>query len=111
MDYVKNNNFPTITKILLFFLLVAFFLTMITANIIGQQYVEYKIKEGDCLWTIARQYQLSIQELVEVNDIDIEEVLSPGLSIKIPQNQLSNSGEKEKMPTTVHTVQKGESLF
>jgi LysM repeat protein len=111
MNYVKNNIVTCIIKISVFSLFIVSFLTMITDNVIGQQYVEYQIKEGDCLWTIARQYQLSIQELVEVNDIDIEEVLSPGLSIKIPQNQLSNSGEKEKMPTTVHTVQKGESLW
>ncbi|HKK83546.1 MAG TPA: LysM peptidoglycan-binding domain-containing protein [Atribacterota bacterium] len=111
MNYVKNNSIACIIKTSVFSLLIVSFLTIITANVSGQQYVEYQIKEGDCLWTISRQFQLSIQELTELNDIDKEKVLSPGLLIKIPQNQSSDSSEKQEIPTTVHTVQKGESLW
>ena len=111
MNYVKNNSIACIIKISVFSLLIVSFLSINTANVSGQQYVEYQIKEGDCLWTISRQFQLSIQELTELNDIDKEKVLSPGLLIKIPQNQSSDSSEKQEIPTTVHTVQKGESLW
>jgi len=111
MNYVKNKSIACIIKISVFSLLIVSFLTINTANVSGQQYVEYQIKEGDCLWTISRQFQLSIQEIAEVNDIDKEKVLSPGLLIKIPQNQSNDSTESEEISTTVHTVQKGESLW
>jgi len=111
MNYVKNNSIACIIKVSVSFLLILSFLTIVTANVLGQQYAEYQIKDGDCLWTIARQFQLTIQELAEVNNIDKEKVLLPGLLIKIPQNQSSDSAENQEIPTTVHTVQKGESLW
>lgn len=111
MNHTKRNAVICTTRAGLFFVLNIFFLIFFTFNVFAQDYTEYKIKEGDCLWTIARQFQLSIQELAEVNDIDKEKVLSPGLLLKIPQNQSSDSAENQEIPTTVHTVQKGESLW
>jgi len=95
------------------FLLVL--LTLLLVNwpviVLAQEYIEYEIKEGDCLWSIARQFQLSIQEVTEANNIDEKELLLPGLLIKIPQNENKDSHQSEPVSTVIHTVQKGESLW
>lgn len=93
------------------FLLSIFFIIIFSFNVIAQEYLEYQIEEGDCLWTIAQQFQRSIQEIAEANNINQNEILSPGLSIKIPQEQADDSSSDKNIPTVIHTVQKGESLW
>lgn len=95
------------------FLLVLLTLLLVNCPVIvlAQEYIEYEIKEGDCLWSIARQFQLSIQEVTEANNIDEKELLLPGLLIKIPQNETKDSHQSESVSTVIHTVQKGESLW
>ncbi|MBN2395656.1 MAG: LysM peptidoglycan-binding domain-containing protein [Candidatus Atribacteria bacterium] len=80
-------------------------------NVLAQEYFEYEIKEGDCLWTIANQFQLSIQEITETNHINQEQILLPGLSLKIPQTQPNDVTQDTENPTIIHTVQKGENLW
>jgi len=111
MNYVKKSSSIYITWVTIFFLLSSIAFLMITANVFAQEYIEYQIKEGDCLWTIARQFQLSIEDVTEVNDIEQEQILSPGLLIKIPQNKLSLSIQNGDSSVVIHTVQKGESLW
>ncbi|MDD4289018.1 MAG: LysM peptidoglycan-binding domain-containing protein [Atribacterota bacterium] len=103
----------SITKshILPIVLLNILFIFNIFLNTFAQQYVEYQIEEGDCLWTIARQFQLSVQDVTTVNNLDEAQILSPGSKIKIPQKQTGNSNENKDTDIIVHTVQKGESLW
>ena len=110
MDYNKRDALCALKGVIILSLLTAIFV-IISFNSIAQQFVEYKIEEGDCLWTISRKFQLSIQDVAEINGIDEEEILSPGLLIKIPQNQEYLSADEEGTNTIVHTVQKGESLW
>ena len=81
------------------------------ANILAQGYLEYQTKEGDSLWTIASQFQLSIQEVAQVNNIEQDQRLSPGQLIKIPHNKEDNSNSSKVVSTVIHTVQRGESLW
>jgi murein DD-endopeptidase MepM/ murein hydrolase activator NlpD len=111
MDFDKNNSFFRIVRTLIFFLLVGFFFAVIGANSFAQEYLEYQIKEGDCLWTIAHKFQLSIQEVAKANDIEEEEILCPGSLLVIPTDQADNSGENKETTTIVHKVKKGESLW
>jgi LysM repeat protein len=111
MNYTRNSTFIYMIWAIVIFLLSVFFIATITVNVLAQEYIEYQIKEGDCLWTIARQFQLSIQEVAEVNDMDQDQILSPGLSIKIPQEKIDDSTQNENTATVIHTVQKGENLW
>ncbi len=90
-------------------LLTILFLTSLTCVALAQDYIDYEIQKGDCLWSIAKQFQLSIQEIAQTNNIDTKETLHPGLLLKIPQ---SESGSlSESAPMLIHTVKKGESLW
>lgn len=94
-----------------FFLLIIIFLTNSTFITLAQEYIDYKIQKGDCLWTIAKQFQLSIQEIASTNNISAEKTLQPGLLLKIPQGESDASLSEEPASVVIHTVQKGESLW
>ncbi len=111
MNYVKNNTSIYLTRAIVFVLFVFIFIVGTTANILAQGYLEYQIKEGDSLWTIAHQFQLSIQEVAQVNNIEQDQPLSPGQLIKIPKNEGDNSSPSRDISNVIHTVQKGESIW
>ena len=74
---------------LISFFLLIIFLTNFTFVALAQEYIDYEIQKGDCLWSIARQFQLSIQEIAGTNNLDVKETLHPGLCLKIPiMNQI-----------------------
>ena len=94
-----------------FFLVIIFSLTNFTFIALAQEFIDYEIQKGDCLWSIARQFQLSIQDITRTNNLDIEETLHPGLCLKIPSIESDTNLSEEPVPTVIHTVQKGESLW
>lgn len=94
-----------------FFLLAICFLTNFTFVALAQEFIDYEIQKGDCLWSIAKQFQLSIQDIARTNNLDIKETLHPGLCLKIPNSEAENNLLKEPTSTVIHTVQKGESLW
>ena len=59
---------------------------------------QYKVKKGDNLFSISRQFNIPIQELIKVNKIQEPYKIFPNQSIFIPQNKK-------------HIVVKGETLY
>lgn len=93
-------------------LLTIFFLITLSSVVLAQQdYIDYKIQQGDCLWTIAKQFQLSIQEIANTNSLDIGETLQPGFLLKIPQNESNKPTSGKSDTNIIHTVRKGENLW
>lgn len=113
MYIIKNRIFFGLARKSIFILLLCCIFGLLTFSVTAQEYVEYQIKEGDCLWTIAKKFQLSIQELSQANNINQDQILSPGQLIKIPQE--ITGGQKNEddqvVQTITHTVQKGENLW
>nr|WP_216086672.1 M23 family metallopeptidase [Halothece sp. PCC 7418] len=49
--------------------------------------INYQIQRGDTLWELARQYNLSTQEIAEYNGIEAQQLLQIGETLQIPVNQ------------------------
>jgi len=64
--------------------------------------VDYTVERGDTLGQIAREHDVSLSELAEVNDIDNPNLIFPGQVLTIP----GENGE----PDIVHKVTRGETL-
>jgi LysM repeat protein len=107
----KKEAFIYKAGLITFFLLAICFLTNFTFVALAQEFIDYEIQKGDCLWSIAKQFQLSIQDIARTNNLDIKETLHPGLCLKIPNSEAENNLLKEPTSTVIHTVQKGESLW
>jgi general secretion pathway protein D len=78
------------------------------------RYIEYKVREGDNLYTISRRFRVSVEELKTLNGLKGEEV-SVGQVLKIPSNKREgsrtrrfyrrpSSSEQEQVKTQEETV-------
>jgi len=52
-----------------------------TVNLGG---VFHKVKEGESLWAISRAYNVPLEDIIEINDINPEDTIYPGDEIFIP---------------------------
>ena len=66
----------------------------------NNNYIIYTVKSGDNLYSIARNYNLSIEDLMNYNNLT-SNLLSIGQKLKIP---MSTSGE-------IYTVKSGDTLY
>lgn len=109
MNYVKNNTSIYFTRVIVFVLFFFVFSGGTPANILAQGYLEDQAKEGDSLWKIARQFQSSIQQVAQVNNVEQDQPLSPGQLIKIPKSEENHSNSSSVVSTVIYTEQRSDS--
>ena len=63
-----------------------------------ENYIKYKVKKGDSLWSISRKNNVSIDELINTNNLT-------GTNIKIDQELIIPTKNK------IYTVKKGDTLW
>lgn len=69
--------------------------------------IEYTVKRGDTLWSIAQRYGTTVQSLVEENGIQNPRLIYPGQIIKITNESM----ETNEMGHCVYTVKRGDTLW
>lgn len=58
--------------------------------------LQHEVADGETLYAIARNYEISVQQLMDMNEIEAAELLLPGTVLTIPGQ---------------YTVQKGDTLY
>ena len=69
----------------------------------------YVVKSGDSLYSIARKYNTTVDELKRLNNLT-SNVLSIGQVLKIPSSESSNTGSNT-WTTNTYVVKSGDSLY
>ena len=76
----------------------------------------YTVEKGDNLWSIARKFGITVQEIRDANDL-ISDTLSIGQSLIIPGISASddleedNNNDNDNITTNTYTVKSGDSLW
>ncbi len=95
-----TNGFPHFKKIFLNIVLIA---SLLPASLLAQDNARtHTVKQGDTLFSIAREYNVTVTELREWNNLEDDSTISTGRSLII-----SRPGEN----SISHTVEQGETLF
>ena len=84
----QNENMK-ITRLL-------YILLLVTAVSAYSESISYVVKEKDTLWSISQRYNIGVDELKRINEIEDETTLRVGMTLLVP---------------TVYIVEKGDNLW
>jgi len=75
--------------------------------------IVYTVKVGDNLWNISRKYGVSVEVIIEVNNLKDKDLLSLGQKLEIPAigGGISDSNQKQEPTIITYTVVKGDTLW
>ncbi len=75
--------------------------------------IVYTVKAGDNLWNISRKYGVSVEVIIEVNNLRDKDLLSLGQKLEIPAigGRISDSNQKQEPTIITYTVVKGDTLW
>ncbi|HAJ31911.1 MAG TPA: hypothetical protein DCK79_00820 [Candidatus Atribacteria bacterium] len=75
--------------------------------------IVYTVKAGDNLWNISRKYGVSVEVIIDVNNLRDKDFLSLGQKLEIPAigGGVSNSNQKQESTIITYTVVKGDTLW
>lgn len=76
-----------------------------TDEVTPDEYLIYKVKKGDSLWDIAKEYNTTVETLKNINNLNTN-TLTVNQQIFIPKN--ANLGTKNE---NIYIVKKGDTLF
>lgn len=99
-------------KIISFFLYWIIFVLCLCMpqHLSAQSTTTHTIQKGETLFSIAKQYDVDIEQLREWNDITADQ-LSVGQTLVIGKEAEETSSAERSAETRTHTVEAGETLF
>jgi len=71
----------------------------------NDEFITHKVTKGDTLWSITKQYNISLESILALNNIKDKDTLSIGQIVKIYQDNLSAADY------AMHIVKKGDTLW
>jgi LysM repeat protein len=76
---------------------------------IGSQ-LTYTVKAGDTISQIARKFQLSTNQLLQLNSLSAKDLIVPGQKLKLVQNAVVPAAQAKANAATVHVVKRGDTV-
>jgi cell wall-associated NlpC family hydrolase len=73
--------------------------------------ITHRIKKGETPAKIAKQYGISVDEILKINNGINPKNLKVGSLIKVPTKQLTKSNQQKSSDKVVYTVKKGDTLY
>lgn len=72
----------------------------------------YKVRKGDTLWSLARQFGTTVDEIARCNGIFDPNILNVDQILRIPINtNMDNNENNNSVVPVFHIVQKGDTLW
>ena len=73
----------------------------------SEEYDVYTVKKGDSLWSISQKYNISVKELIELNNLN-NLTLQINQKLKVPKTIII---EPEENDTEIYIVEKNDTLW
>ena len=70
----------------------------------------YTVQRGDTLSRIAREYNVTVAHIVELNDISNPNLIYPGDKLRITESDVTNLNPIPKNTYSTYTVRRGDTL-
>jgi len=93
-----------IPDVILSLLLLLFFISFLSYAE-NNPFISHEVQKGESIWSISQKYHISKNNLLSINNINENDILSIGQIIKIPQMFSKDDNY------LVHYVKKGETLW
>jgi len=97
-------NKSRIPDVILSLLLLFFFISFLSYAE-NNPFISHEVQKGESIWSISQKYHISKNNLLSINNINENDILSIGQIIKIPQMFSKDDNY------LVHYVKKGETLW
>ena len=76
---------------------------------------DYRVRRGDTLYSLARRYGVSVNEIMHINELESSTELKQGMLLKIPARDFPGQGKRSEASTqsaySAHVVVRGETLY
>lgn len=76
-----------------------------------EQGIKYIVANGDTLWKIAQKYNVTIDQLIQANNLDFNNYIYPGQILTIPVSNSTTNPNDGKENMTVYIVESGNTLW
>jgi membrane-bound lytic murein transglycosylase D len=73
-------------------------------------YEMHIVSEGDTLWSISNKYNIKIKDLVNINSLQNNKVLTIGMQLSIGNKNIHRNIESKKR-TILYSVKQGDNLY
>lgn len=76
---------------------------------------QHTVAAGETLYAIAKRHQVTVMQLAEWNNLNLQEGIKPGqvliLSAQSGQNSISNANQSEELSAIIHQVKASDTLY
>ena len=72
--------------------------------------LSYTVKAGDTVSSIARKFQLSANQLIQINNLTAKGLIVPGQKLKLVANAVVPASQSKADAATVHVVKRGDTI-
>ncbi len=81
-----------------------------TPMVSGANQLTYTVKTGDTISRIARKFQLSQNQLLQINNLQASALIVPGQKLKLIANAVVPASQAKANAATVHVVKRGDTV-
>lgn len=84
---------------------------LIPVELNHEQGIKYTVANGDTLWKIAQKYNLTVDKLIQANNLDANSYIYPGQILTIPLSDSTTNVNGGNENTLIYIVESGDTLW
>jgi LysM repeat protein len=82
----------------------------VSSKISTASQLSYTVRSGDTISAIARKFQLSTNQLLQINSLKANAVIVPGQKLRLIANAVVSPAQEKADAASVHVVKRGETI-